>query len=107
MTNWPSSCDGGVFFFLLEQETAIWGTEEKCRKEGMTLREIHKEKTMSETDKTAADLREKVGEETILKIAKEITVKFIEVGRVTPATFSMVFADIYQTIAKTVRGNHS
>ena len=45
----------------------------------------------------------KVTDETILKIAKEITVKFIEVGRVTPATFSVVFSDIYQTISKTVK----
>lgn len=61
---------------------------------------------MSESDKTSAEVRERVGEEAILKIAKEITVKFIEVGRVTPATFSVVFSDIYQTISKTVRGNH-
>lgn len=60
---------------------------------------------MSESDKMATNLREKVADETILKIAKEITVKFIEVGRVTPATFSIVFSDIYQTIVKTVRGN--
>jgi len=48
---------------------------------------------------------EKVSEETILKIAKEITVKFIEVGRITPTTFSSVFSSIYETIDKTVRGD--
>ena len=47
----------------------------------------------------------KVTDETILKIAKEITVKFIEVGRITPATFASVFPSIYDTIEKTTRGN--
>jgi hypothetical protein len=44
-----------------------------------------------------------VTDEAILKIAKEITVKFIEVGRITPATFAAAFAGIYTTIDKTVR----
>ncbi len=48
---------------------------------------------------------EKVSDETILKIAKEITVKFIEVGRITPTTFSSSFSCIYGAIDKTVRGN--
>lgn len=47
----------------------------------------------------------KVTDETILKIAKEITVKFIEVGRITPATFASAFPNIYDTIEKTTRGN--
>ncbi|MFH0781087.1 MAG: conjugal transfer protein TraB [Pseudomonadota bacterium] len=50
------------------------------------------------------DLR-KVSDETILKIAKEIAVKFIEVGRVTPTTFPSAFTSIYATIEKTVRGS--
>jgi len=44
-----------------------------------------------------------VSEETVLKIAKEITVKFIEVGRITPATFEPSFRDIYSAIDKTVK----
>lgn len=46
---------------------------------------------------------EAVTDEAILKIAKEITVKFIEVGRITPATFAAAFAGIYTSIDKTVR----
>jgi hypothetical protein len=46
-----------------------------------------------------------VSEETILKISKEIAVKFIEVGRITPATFPATFTTIYSTIEKTVRKN--
>jgi hypothetical protein len=41
-------------------------------------------------------------DETILRIAKEITVKFIEVGRVNPANFRGVFEDVYSTIKTTV-----
>ncbi|MDK9709171.1 MAG: hypothetical protein OEL83_19175 [Desulforhopalus sp.] len=48
-----------------------------------------------------------VDDDTILKIAKEITVKFIEVGRITPTTFATTFSNIYSTIDKTVRGNKS
>ncbi len=43
-----------------------------------------------------------VSTETVLKIAKEISVKFIEVGRLTPATFDATFKSIYQTIEETV-----
>lgn len=43
-----------------------------------------------------------VSEDTILKIAKEIAVKFIEVGRLTPSTFDKTFKDIHRTIEKTV-----
>jgi len=47
-----------------------------------------------------------VTEETLLKIAKEITVKFIEVGRITPASFETTFQNIYSTIATTVRNTN-
>ncbi|MFV0438943.1 MAG: hypothetical protein ACK5PS_16310 [Desulfopila sp.] len=43
-----------------------------------------------------------VSDESIVKIAKEITVKFIEVGRITPASFARDFTDIYSTIAAAV-----
>lgn len=35
-------------------------------------------------------------------MAKEITVKFIEVGRVTPGNFSSVFENVYSTIRETM-----
>jgi len=41
--------------------------------------------------------------DVVLKIAKEISVKFIEVGRLTPATFDETFKSIYRTIEETVR----
>ncbi|MCX5870207.1 MAG: hypothetical protein NTY00_06170 [Deltaproteobacteria bacterium] len=44
-----------------------------------------------------------VSDETLLKVAKEIVIKFIEVGRLTPATFEQTFDNIYKTIKETVR----
>lgn len=44
-----------------------------------------------------------ISDETILKIAKEITVKFIEVGKITPATFELAFNNIHSTIDQAVR----
>lgn len=43
-----------------------------------------------------------IGREAILKVTKEITVKFIEMGRVTPATFDETFKNIHTTISETV-----
>ncbi|OGQ96581.1 MAG: hypothetical protein A2521_15245 [Deltaproteobacteria bacterium RIFOXYD12_FULL_57_12] len=42
-------------------------------------------------------------EEAILKVAKEIVVKFIEVGRLSPANFDETFKAIYLSIRDTVR----
>ena len=42
-------------------------------------------------------------EEQILRASKEIVVKFIETGRVSPTAFSDTFRNIYQTIEETVR----
>lgn len=53
-------------------------------------------------DKAACDNRP-VSDESILKIAKEIAVKFIEVGRITPISFDKDFKDIHATIATAVR----
>ena len=53
--------------------------------------------------KQIADSERSVSDESILKIAKEIAVKFIEVGRITPASFDRNFRDIHTTIEATVR----
>ncbi|MEN8200651.1 MAG: hypothetical protein ABFR63_11330 [Thermodesulfobacteriota bacterium] len=44
----------------------------------------------------------KIADEVLLKVSKEIAVKFIEVGRLTPSTFETGFAKIYQTVKETV-----
>ena len=42
-------------------------------------------------------------EEQVLRTAKEIVVKFIETGRVSPAGFPEVFKSIYETVDGTVK----
>jgi hypothetical protein len=42
-------------------------------------------------------------DEQILRAAKEIVVKFIEVGRVSPAGFPDTFKTIYQTVEQLVK----
>jgi len=51
------------------------------------------------------DKKETIADELILKVSKEIAVKFIEVGRLTPATFETTFQKIYNTIKQTVDKN--
>jgi hypothetical protein len=42
-------------------------------------------------------------DEQILRAAKEIVVKFIEGGRISPSGFSETFINVYRTIDKTTR----
>jgi hypothetical protein len=44
-----------------------------------------------------------VSEEILLKIAKEIAIKFIEMGRLTPATFDQAFKSIHTTVKETAQ----
>lgn len=43
-------------------------------------------------------------DEQILRTAKEIVVKFIETGRISPTGFQDAFNNIYTTIEETVKG---
>lgn len=43
-------------------------------------------------------------DEQVLRAVKEIVVKFIETGRVSPTAFPEVFKTVYQTVDETVRG---
>ncbi|MBW1671934.1 MAG: hypothetical protein JRJ43_02915 [Deltaproteobacteria bacterium] len=43
--------------------------------------------------------------ELILKVTKEIVVKFIEMGRVTPTSFEEVFELVYRTVASAQSGH--
>ena len=42
-------------------------------------------------------------DEQILRAAKEIVVKFIEAGRISPSGFHETFKDIYHTVEKTTK----
>ena len=56
-----------------------------------------------ETDEKTAPQAKPVSDEAILKVAKEIAVKFIEIGRLSPNNFGETFLDIYKSIRDTVR----
>lgn len=43
-------------------------------------------------------------DEQILRASKEIVVKFIETGRVSPTAFPELFQTIYRTVEETVKG---
>ena len=44
-------------------------------------------------------------DEQILRATKEIVVKFIECGRISPSSFHETFKDIYRTVEKTTKGS--
>lgn len=60
--------------------------------------------TSSSSD-NASEKKRTISDDTILKIAKEIAVKFIEVGRITPSTFNDTFREIHRTIEDTIQRN--
>ncbi len=43
-----------------------------------------------------------VSDEAVLKVAKEIVVKFIEIGRLSPANFPETFESVYRAVKDTV-----
>lgn len=61
---------------------------------------------MAATKKSATqepDRQKPVSDEAILKVAKEIVVKFIEVGRLSPANVGETFHAVYKSVHDTVR----
>lgn len=46
-------------------------------------------------------------EEQILRTSKEIIVKFIEVGRISPTAFPEAFKTIYTAVDETVKGTRA
>jgi hypothetical protein len=60
-----------------------------------------KQKTKIETE-IEQTLRP-VSDEAILKVAKEVVVKFIEVGQLSPTKFDETFLGIYKTVHDAVR----
>lgn len=51
--------------------------------------------------KTSPTVSDSITKETLLKVSKEVVIKFIEMGRVTPATFDDTFKKIYSTLKNT------
>lgn len=58
---------------------------------------------MGAEEKSRQPVRQEISDEALFKVAKEIVVKFIEVGRLTPASFDENFERIYRAIERTVR----
>ena len=58
---------------------------------------------MGAEEKSRQPVRQEISDEALFKVAKEIVVKFIEVGRLTPASFDESFERIYRAIERTVR----
>ena len=54
-------------------------------------------------EKNRQPVRQEISDEAIFKVAKEIVVKFIEVGRLTPSAFDQTFERVYRAIERTVR----
>jgi len=46
-----------------------------------------------------------VSEDAILKVAKEVVIKFIEVGRLSPGNFAETFQEIYTSVRSTVKNS--
>ena len=57
---------------------------------------------MSEKQK-AQSYNRPVTDEAIFKVTKEIVVKFIEVGRLTPATFEETYERVFQTVKESAK----
>jgi hypothetical protein len=49
-------------------------------------------------------MKETALQEQVLRASKEIAVKFIEVGRISPGNFAESFKTIYQAIDTVVKG---
>jgi len=63
--------------------------------------------TTTSARETGTSRKTEVSDESILKIAKEIAVKFIEIGRITPASFNEDFTNIHTTIEAVARKEKS
>ena len=60
-------------------------------------------KQKTKEDSSAEPVSRPVSDEAILKVSKEVVVKFIEVGRLIPANFDETFKSIYKTVHDAVR----
>jgi len=58
---------------------------------------------MSNEKGQKTEVNRPVTDEAIFKVTKEIVVKFIEVGRLTPANFEETYEQVYNTVKKSVR----
>ena len=48
-------------------------------------------------------MRQEITNEAVFKVAKEIVVKFIEVGKLSPSSFEETFERVFKAVERTVR----
>jgi len=60
---------------------------------------------MTENTQKTQSKKNTVSEEVLLKTSKEIAVKFIEMGRITPTNFQENFKIIHTTLKDTVNND--
>lgn len=53
----------------------------------------------------SASLNKPITDELIMKITKEVVIKFIEVGRLSPPKFAETFQEVYRTVSDVARGS--
>ncbi len=58
--------------------------------------------TNGKKEQQQSKIKDTITNESLLKISKEVAIKFIEMGRVTPATFDETFKNIHKTVSETV-----
>jgi hypothetical protein len=51
------------------------------------------------------DRGRRVSDETVLRVTKEVVVKFIEVGRLSPANFAETFAEVHRVVREAAGGD--
>lgn len=61
---------------------------------------------MSEQQKKQQSFARPVTDEAILKTTKEIMVKFIEIGRVTPGNFQENYERVFKTVKQSAEELH-
>ncbi len=83
--NWPSSCDRG--FFIKER----------------TFPFLRRFLMSPEKGSRQQPLNRPISDEAVFKVVKEIVVKFIEVGRLTPTNFEETYERVYETVKRSVQ----
>ncbi len=55
-------------------------------------------------DSVSTKLNKPVTDELIMKITKEVVIKFIEVGRLSPTKFEETFQEVHRTVSDVAKG---
>ena len=62
---------------------------------------------MAEKKTSGPEKGRRISDETLLKITKEVVVKFIEVGRLAPANFAETFTEVHRVVREAAAAGKS